>query len=249
MAIRILQWNLHHGVGTDGVYDIERIATWIAKMNPDVVTLNEVEKYTGWGNEDQPARYRALLEAKTGKTWYSTFFQEYGSWSSNGKGHQILSTFPLELTDQAILCYTRVIGEANITVNGRNITLSVTHLDPNSPDYRLAQAKEVIAWESGKPENRIVTGDFNAWPDQSSILEMNKYYKDSWTEATAAGTAIAFTGNSPVGATKNGRIDYIFFSRNSTDLTVSASQVYDTRDANGVMPSDHRPVVTTFQVR
>jgi hypothetical protein len=30
---------------------------------------------------------------------------------------------------------------------------------------------------------------------------------------------------------------------------VLGSQVYDTRDANGIMPSDHRPVLTTFEVR
>jgi hypothetical protein len=30
---------------------------------------------------------------------------------------------------------------------------------------------------------------------------------------------------------------------------VVSSQVYDTRDANGVTPSDHRPVLTTFSVQ
>jgi hypothetical protein len=30
---------------------------------------------------------------------------------------------------------------------------------------------------------------------------------------------------------------------------VTSSQVFDTRDANGVMPSDHRPVLTTFVVK
>ena len=60
-------------------------------------------------------------------------------------------------------------------------------------------------------------------------------------------TALAFTGND--GQTKKGRIDYIYLSKASADLTVVSSQVYDTRDANGYMPSDHRPVVTTFMVR
>ncbi|HEX6975252.1 MAG TPA: DNRLRE domain-containing protein, partial [Vicinamibacterales bacterium] len=73
--LRVLHWNTHHGVGTDGKYDINRLATWMAKMNPDVITINEAEKYTGWGNEDQPARYKALLEQKTGKTWYVHFTQ------------------------------------------------------------------------------------------------------------------------------------------------------------------------------
>jgi hypothetical protein len=29
---------------------------------------------------------------------------------------------------------------------------------------------------------------------------------------------------------------------------VKSSQVYDTRASNGVMPSDHRPVLTVFMV-
>ena len=55
--VRVLEWNLHHSVGTDGVYNTGRIANWIGAMSPDVVVLNVVEKYTYWGNEDQPARY------------------------------------------------------------------------------------------------------------------------------------------------------------------------------------------------
>jgi exonuclease III len=67
--------------------------------------------------------------------------------------------------------------------------------------------------------------------------------------ATNKGTAYQFAGLSPDGATKKGRIDYIFYSRNAPNLVVLSSKVYDTRDANGYMPSDHRPVVTAFDVR
>jgi endonuclease/exonuclease/phosphatase family metal-dependent hydrolase len=216
---------------------------------PDIVMLNEVEKYTGWGNENQPERYRALLAAKTGKPWYSHFAQEYGAWTSNGKGSQILSTFPLDSTDMTTLSYTRVIAAATIMVNGRILTLMETHLDPDSQPYRLTQAKQVNTWALARPENRIIAGDFNAWPDQSSIAEMRKTYADSWEAATAIGKAFTFAGNSPIGATKNGRIDYIFYSRGASNLTVISSQVVDTRNAAGIMPSDHRPVVTTFEVR
>jgi endonuclease/exonuclease/phosphatase family metal-dependent hydrolase len=129
------------------------------------------------------------------------------------------------------------------------LTLMETHLDPDSQAYRLTQAKQVITWASARPENRIISGDFNAWPDQTSIAEMRKTYADSWDEAAQIGKALTFAGNSPIGATKNGRIDYIFYSRGAANLTLVQSQVYDTRSSAGVMPSDHRPVVTTFEVR
>lgn len=249
VKLRVLQWNLHHGVGTDGKYDIDRIATWMATMTPDIIMLNEVEKFTSWGNEDQPARYKALMQAKTGRTWYVLFAQEFGAWTSNGKGHVILSTYPLESTGLFDMSWDRVGAQARITVNGRTVSLLITHLDPESQTRRLTQAQQMIGWAGSFAENRILTGDMNAWPDQSSIAEYDKTYNDSWAVAESAGKAVSFSGLTPSGATKKGRIDYIFYSKMTANLVVLGSQVYDTRNANGVMASDHRPVLTTFDVR
>jgi endonuclease/exonuclease/phosphatase family metal-dependent hydrolase len=141
----------------------------------------------------------------------------------------------------------RSIAEAAISWNSRAITLVSTHLDPDSLSLRLTQATEVTSWAASEPENRIITGDMNAWPDQSSIAQFGKYYNDSWAVAVSKGTATAFSGNT--GETKKGRIDYIFYSRQSSALAVKSSRVYDTRDSNGVMPSDHRPVLTEFYVK
>jgi len=141
-----------------------------------------------------------------------------------------------------------VIGSAGINVNGRTITLIITHLDPESHSRRLTQAREVTTWAASLAESRILTGDMNAWPDQSSIAEFNKHYRDSWIDASNKGKAAQFSGLDPNGATKNGRIDYIFYSRSTSHLTVVDSRVYDTREPGKPMASDHRPVVTTFQV-
>ena len=248
--LRVVQWNTHHGgFGTDNVYSPDRIATWLAKMNPDVVMLNEIEKNDYWGNEDQPEVYKALLERKTGRTWHYVFAQEYGDWYSNGKGNLILSRYPLNVVDRYELVRNadRSIAMATITVNGRDVTLLSTHLDPYDQSLRLVQATEVTGWAAVQPENRILAGDMNAWPDQTSIAHFTKTYRDSWAVAAAKGTATAFAGNN--GETKKGRIDYIFYSAGASNLTVKSSQVFDTRDANGVMPSDHRPVLTTFEIR
>ena len=248
--LRVLQWNIHHGgFGTDNVYSPDRVATWVAKMNPDVVMFNEIEKNTYWGNQDQPEIYKNLLQQKTGRTWVLRFAQEFGDWSSNGKGNIIYSTYPIQASDRYELMrnYDRSIAMAGINVNGTTITLINTHLDPYDQALRLAQATEVTTWSAAQPENRILTGDMNAWPDQTSIAQINKTYYDSWTVAANQGATTTFSGNS--GQTKSGRIDYIFYSKNSRNLSVKSSQVYDTRDANGNMPSDHRPVLTTFIVK
>lgn len=247
--LRVLEWNLHHSVGTDGVYNTGRIANWIGAMSPDVVILNEIEKYTYWGHEDQPARYEEMLESYTGQQWYGFFAQEFGDWGSNGKGTLILSRFPIEQTWAHEITADRVVSAARISVNGRGLTVVATHLDPYDRDLRLTQAREVLNWAEGLPENRILSGDMNAWPDQSSILEINKTYIDTWTAAVNQGSATGVSGISPFGATKNGRIDYIFISQGAGDLSVVDSKVYDTRDGDGVAPSDHRPVLSTIRVR
>ncbi len=39
MRLRIVTWNLHGGIGLDGVLDVERIARELADLEPDVVGL------------------------------------------------------------------------------------------------------------------------------------------------------------------------------------------------------------------
>jgi endonuclease/exonuclease/phosphatase family metal-dependent hydrolase len=247
-ALRVMHWNTHHGgYGTDGKYDIDRVATWIAKYNPDVVSLNELEKFTSWGNEDQPAKYKAAIEQKTGHTWYMVWAQEYGSWNANGKGNVIYSRFPWTNTKQYLLVHTRTVALGQIVVNGRNITFSSTHLDPDSETYRADQAKELAPWETSYAENRIIVGDMNAQPTSTTITYMKNTYVDGWLDAKAKGIAHSASDN-PNGYTRNSRIDYVLTSKNAANLEMTRMEVVDARDANGVMPSDHRPVVVDYIV-
>ena len=42
-TLRLMTYNVHSGVGMDGVYDVERIGRVVAGANPDVLCLQEVE--------------------------------------------------------------------------------------------------------------------------------------------------------------------------------------------------------------
>jgi hypothetical protein len=59
---------------------------------------------------------------------------------------------------------------------------------------------------------------------------------------------VAYAGYT-AGNTRNGRIDFIYFSHDAGNLVLNGSQVYDTRDANGVTPSDHKPLMSVFTVK
>jgi endonuclease/exonuclease/phosphatase family metal-dependent hydrolase len=244
-TLKVLDWNTHHGVGSDGVYNIDRFVPWIASSGANVVSLNEVEKFTSWGNEDQPARYAAMLKAATGKTWYYTFAERDGA--TNGQGNLILTTFPIAASGQKLLSYSRSVARAQIVVNGATVNIFSTHLDADSATRRVTQMGELKAWAATFSQQHIMAGDFNAWPGATEITTMTAFAIDAWAAAKTMGTAAAYAGNE-AGNTRNSRIDYIWFAKAATQLILKGAQVFDTRDASGQSPSDHRPVLATFEV-
>jgi endonuclease/exonuclease/phosphatase family metal-dependent hydrolase len=218
------------------------------KSGANVVSLNEVEKYSGaWGNEDQPARFASMLKARTGKTWHYKFAQRYGR--TNGQGNLILTTFRIEDSSAYELSHDRSVAHVQIFVNGVRVNVFSTHLDAESSSRRATQMRELKAWAASNfAEQRILAGDFNAGPGASEISTLTSGYDDAWAEARSTGDAVAYSGNTS-GNTRNTRIDYIFFSEKASRLRLKQMRVFDTRDSRGRMPSDHRPIMATFDVR
>jgi endonuclease/exonuclease/phosphatase family metal-dependent hydrolase len=241
-TLRVLHWNTHHGgIGTDGKLDTARLVQKAASFKPDVVSFNEVETY----NTNQPATIASLMKTYTGQTWYYKFTT--GTGAAVGIGNMIMSRFPLDATDVQLLSFSRAVVNATINVNGRTINVSSTHLDEPSAAYRATEIGELTSWASSTAEQRIICGDFNTQPTTSNTAAMKANYYDSWGEALAKGTAVAFPGNT--GNTRNTRIDYIYYSHGASQLVLKSVQVFDVRDANGVMPSDHRPMLTVFTAK
>jgi endonuclease/exonuclease/phosphatase family metal-dependent hydrolase len=245
--LKVLDWNTHHGLGSNNTYSITRFVTWIVQSGANVVSLNEVEKNVGsYGNEDQPARYAALLRAATGKTWYYKFAHRTGG--TNGQGNLLLSTFPLEDSSSHLLSYDRSVARIQILVNGVRVNIFSTHLDADSSSRRATQMNQLKTYANSFPQQHIYAGDFNAWPGAAEINNMTSVAHDAWARAVAENTEVAYAGNL-AGNTRNSRIDYVFFSKSASRLVLRAARVFDTRDSSGVMPSDHRPIMATFEVR
>jgi endonuclease/exonuclease/phosphatase family metal-dependent hydrolase len=245
--LKVLDWNTHHGVGTDGKFSLERFIPYIVQSGANVVSLNEVEKNVSYyGGVDAPVKYASLLKTATGKTWYYNFAQRDGN--TNGQGNLILTTFPIEDADDHQLSYSRSVARVQILVNGIRVNVFSTHLDSDSSSRRTTQMNELKSWASSFAEQRILAGDFNAWPGAAEISTITSSYIDTWAAAKTAGTATAYSGNE-AGNTRNSRIDYVFLSKGASRSKIKASRVYDVRNSSGVAPSDHRPVMTTFEVK
>jgi endonuclease/exonuclease/phosphatase family metal-dependent hydrolase len=249
-TLTVLQYNIHHGgIGTDGVYDPNRVANWIVKMNPDIVSLVELESQDSYDSGNGVAQYQAMLQQKTGVAWYTLDIQDYGQWTSPGIRNAILSKIPFSASYRHVYSTgrDRTVGGITVSVNGRIVNVLSTHLDPYDEGNRITQVNELIPYAAGFAEDRIVLGDFNALPYSSEVGTFVSAYFDGWAEAVKLGVQQSAPDN-PNGYTRNGRIDYVFYSRGEQHLTLKSVQVVDTRDANGIMPSDHRPVLATFTV-
>jgi endonuclease/exonuclease/phosphatase family metal-dependent hydrolase len=241
VTIRVMQWNMHKTKGSDGVCNPDRTANTIVAQNVQVVSLNEVNFFSGecaW-TFDMGARIQALLQQKTGLTWYVQ------NVNAGGVGNVLLSLYPPVSSSSTLLDFGRGVAQMAIVVNGRTINLFSTHVEWENAAWRPIQIAEAVSWVTNFSEPRIVMGDFNTWPATSDYSIIATAYQDAWAEASSAGTATAYNGT---GATHGAsRFDYVFSSKVTT-LALQSVNVPDTR-SNGVYPSDHDPVIAVFTVK
>jgi endonuclease/exonuclease/phosphatase family metal-dependent hydrolase len=254
VPLRVLSWNIAFGKGTDGVTNFDRIATWLARMNPDLIALCEMPP-------DNISTLVTALNQKTGRTWNTHFVPKA---PGIAEGNLILSKYSFVAIGSRYLSYTRSIAQATVNVGGKNINFFATHLDHTSSSLRLTQATELISWTSGFASPRIVAGDLNAGNDTPEILALLTTHRDSWVDALNQGTASAYPDN-PVWMntrTRRWRIDFILYAADAAAMTTKSANIPDIRDLsntnvvtrlgtlddNGVRPSDHNLVVTDFNV-
>ena len=237
-----MQWNIHKTKNSNGVCDPDFTANTIVAQRPDVVSLNEVNFYSGvcaW-TFDMGERLQSLVQQKTGVTWY----RQYVNPGYNA-GDVLLSRYPLVSSSSFLLDYNRGVAQIGIVVNGRTVNLFTTHIEWDNASWRPIQISEAVRWLNNFSEPRILMGDFNTWPGTSDYYLVSTPYQDAWAAAASAGTASSFNGT---GATHGmSRFDYAFFSRVAA-LALTSVNVPDTR-VNGVWPSDHDPVIATFTVK
>jgi endonuclease/exonuclease/phosphatase family metal-dependent hydrolase len=240
-TLRVMQWNIHKTKGSDGVCNPDRTANTIVAQNVQVVSLNEVNFYSGtcaW-NFDMGQLLQSLLQQKTGQTWYLQ------SVNPNGVGNVLLSRIPPVSSASFILDNGRGVAQMSVVVNGRIVNVFSTHIEYDNASWRPAQIAEAINWLWNFSDPRILMGDFNTWQDTPDYSTLVNVYQDAWVAALNSGTASSFNGT---GATEGtSRIDYAFLSKNDS-LAVNSVTVPDTV-VNGIKPSDHDPIITVVTVR
>lgn len=227
--VRILSWNIHHGEGTDGQLDLERIARVITSVNPDIVALQEVDRNcTRTGQVDQPAELARLTGLKV-------VFEKNVDLQGGEYGNALLTRWPV-VRHQNHHLPNRDNGEQRgalfvelaVPQSQAGLTFIATHLDHRKPDEeRLASAEFINALvlpDAGR--SFLIAGDLNATPDSAVLTK----FLEKWTNTTAKSLP-TIPSDKP-----SRQIDFIMMRRAGRWKTVEC------RVLDEAVASDHRAI-------
>lgn len=242
--LKVVQWNIHKGVGLDGKTDDGRVADILAALKADVYALNEVHFFRAEHyNVNEGQLLANLLEQRTGELWNMRFVNATNYRERSGVGAVFLSRLPINDWMTTDLPYNRAALAISITVGGQRVRMFAAHVDYYDAAARTAQTKKVRDWSQSFLEPRIVCGDFNTTPGTGDYKILADVYRDSWLEAQKAGVAVSAYNTS--GSTRGAsRFDYVYLDRN---ISIEGVQV-PRHSVNGVEISDHHPVVAQLRI-
>ncbi|WP_137287782.1 endonuclease/exonuclease/phosphatase family protein [Halorussus salinisoli] len=255
MEIRALSYNIHNGIGVDGHLDLDRTGDLIARLDPDVVGLQEVDRHfrSSSNYTDQLARLSEDLEMEAE---FGPAIEHDATQASGGHPKQygigVLSEFSIDDANVVSLdsdpeVEPRVLLETTLDVGDDvpPLRFCTTHL-ATTQTARERQVKELLATVE-EPTRQVVVGDFNATPASPTIDAITEQFDDAFAQT---GSDDVRTFPTPYVEPIDGssthrvslpdrRIDYVFYSPEITCCT--------TRRVES-LASDHSAVVADLTI-
>jgi endonuclease/exonuclease/phosphatase family metal-dependent hydrolase len=232
--LRVMTYNIHHGEGTDGRIDLERIAKVIRDAKPDLVALQEVDKNVKRSGEVDQTSELARLTQMHGR------FGKQIPYEGGDYGQAVLSRFAVsELTVHWLPGeperQRRIAVAGDVDFGARKVVFASTHLHHNNVEFREQQATALNDLFRDSEQPVILAGDLNAYPDSRAIEILGHHWSN-----TAVKTANCFTF--PAVGPKH-QIDYILYQPRRSQLISRKAVVIDES-----LASDHRPLVVEFTI-
>ncbi len=236
VALRVMTYNIHVGVGMNKLLDLQRIADVINHERPDLVGLQEVDR----GVKRTEGKDEIAELAKLTRMDYA--FAHNLDYQGGQYGVAILSRFLIQKIDHQKYenrreAERRGMIRVEVDVGGRRINLVTTHLDYQYEDGRLFETEQMLKFLQGVNGPLIVLGDFNEEPNGAAYKLMLGTFDDAWIISRAGGDGLSYPADKP-----GKRIDYIFYRRNDG---VRAKKAWVVNS----LASDHIPVVAELEVR
>jgi endonuclease/exonuclease/phosphatase family metal-dependent hydrolase len=178
-SVRVMTYNVHSFVGTDHVYDPERVARVIEDARADVVALQEVD--FGRGDRLEPAAIERLAAGLQMRCHF-TFTRD----GNRGHfGNAALTRHDLSLVAEGSLPRRRDEARAvqllRVQGEGFAIHLMNTHLSVDLRE-RKSQVRALLGAEwltrAGLEIPLVVCGDFNSWPLSAAYRMLGRQLVD-----------------------------------------------------------------------
>jgi len=231
-TIRVLAYNIHHGEGMDEVTDLDRIAAFIREVDPDVVTLQEVDSVTErTGRVDQAA----VLAELTGM---HAAFGRFMPYQGGAYGMAVLSRWPIrEATNWRLTDGEEPRTALGVTVrpteSGEDLLVVGIHFY-RTVEERLAQAVDLEEILVSETSPVILAGDFNSTPG-SEVME---FLSANWSVLDKGDDHFTFPSYGP-----EREIDFVLTRpRGRFD-------VLEHRPLHEPLLSDHRPLLAELILR
>lgn len=240
--LRVLSYNVHSCIGTDGILSAERIARVIAKADPDVVALQELDSGRRIKGEDQASAIAKELEM------HFHFHSVCGA-ESQCFGNAILSRYPIKvicaehlpMVKKSTFLEPRGILAVEIDFKGRPVHIANTHLSIWAPELKI-QIHKLLSHEVLKPEvpevPLIFCGDFNLNQGSSFYKKIRKHFDEPDFNKNAGVYANTWPSKWPIR-----RLDHIFMKGK-----LSAEMIMLPRTRLEKHASDHLPVAADFEL-
>lgn len=232
-ALRVVSYNIKHGRGNDNVVNLDRTASVLRALQPDIVGLQEVDDLaTRSGGVPQAERLGQSLGMHHA-------FGRFMDFQGGAYGMAILSRHPIVSTESVRLPNgnePRVALAVEVQLpSNRRLTIVNVHFDWVGDDkFRFAQASALTTYLDGLKTPYVLLGDFNDEPGSRTLA----LFKARAAEARKPATdRFTFSSTDPAK-----EIDFIFTA------PAAAWRHGEVRVITEPLVSDHRPVLAVLEL-
>ncbi len=252
-AVRVMSYNVHGCVGSDGRLAPERIAQLIAQYDPDIVALQELEGPSLPGQAETaeaagpavPERLHEIVEHLQRDFLFGSALY----WASDGFDSAVVARRPLRVLRAGRLVFAadrkdpsaRGALWVEIEMGGAPVQVLNTHLGHDARQ-RLAHIEELLGpeWLGGPRQSGplVICGDLNSSPRGRAYRRLARRFRDAQVGLVRHRAKRTYFSRYPWV-----RIDHVFVNRH---WEVVAAEV--PRADLAVRASDHLPVVVDLRL-
>jgi endonuclease/exonuclease/phosphatase family metal-dependent hydrolase len=228
----VLTYNIHHGEGLDGRFDLPRLADIMNAAEADLIALQEVDRGSRRASGvDQLAELARL-------TGMHAAFGKAMDYQGGAYGVAVLSRTPFRQVRNRRLPgspdrepRTALTVDVDVGERSPRIQFTTTHLD-QARDLmdQVAQASYLAAGLSSGQEARILAGDMNTRPDTLTMQILARRWTDTFADPPP----------DPNGRPRR-RVDYVMVRPAASWRTL------ESRYIDAPLASDHQPVLVSLE--